>query len=179
MSRLSRLLSRVILGREGPHKRPQSFCVAISWSVRDAVLVCLPWFVRGAVLRRLPWSVCVAVVLCPPHAEDPKVLLLAMMHEVVMMVHEMVMSDGGGLEMMKVTATRRSHEGAHDGVVPARSRPQYRLNASSAPAPPPWVNVMMMMMRPQEMMHEWVVQVVVAGIMEGMAMMRVMITMIV
>jgi len=66
MSRLSRLLSRVILGREGPHKRPQSFCVAISWSVRDAVLVCLPWFVRGAVLRRLPWSVCVAVVLCPP-----------------------------------------------------------------------------------------------------------------
>ena len=108
----------------------------------------------------------------PPHAEDLKVLLLAMMHE-------MVMSDGGGLEMMKVTAKRRSHEGAHDGVVPARSRPQYRLNASSAPAPPPWVNVMMMMMRPQEMMHEWVVQVVVAGIMEGMAMMRVMITMIV
>ena len=96
-----------------------------------------------------------------------------------MMVREMVMSDGGGLEMMKVTAKRRSHEGAHDGVVPARSRPQYRLNASSAPAPPPWVNVMMMMMRPQEMMHEWVVQVVVAGIMEGMAMMRVMITMIV
>ena len=77
---------------------------------------------------------------------------------------------------MKVTAMRRRHEGAHDGVVGERNRPQYHLNASSAPAPPPWVNVVMMMVM-MMMMHEWVVQVVVAGMMEGNAMMTVMVTM--
>jgi len=54
-----------VWGGKGRKYGAKVVCLAISWSVRDAVLVCLFWFVRGTVLRRLPWSVCVAVVLCP------------------------------------------------------------------------------------------------------------------
>ena len=57
-------------------------------------------------------SVALSSAVSPGQSASPSssvpVLLLAMMHEVVMkMVDEMVMSDGGGLEMMKVMATRR------------------------------------------------------------------------